>query len=151
RYLLPAYPPAIVLAARLISLRWLALLPVMAAEVMLAAPRFHSYTNVAAPSQLVPDQDYGQSLLALRDWMSDNNVAEMTVVSIGWVDPAIYDIQWRAVDAPPTPFVAIGKTYLTGIPAPSHGRFVLVRRWRELRHAEPVADLGGMLVFAAAD
>jgi dolichyl-phosphate-mannose-protein mannosyltransferase len=149
RYLLPAYPPVIVLLSRLSRPRWAWLIVLLCVELALAAPRFHSYTNLAARNAILPDQDAGQSLIELRDWMQRQRVEQITLISGGLVDPAVYDIREKSIDDPRTQYVAIGKEFLLGVPARSSQGFVFVRHWRELQHAQPIADLGGIVIFPA--
>jgi len=153
RYLLPIYPPAIVLAARAVRPGWTWLLTALALETLLVAPQFHSYANPLAGHLYIPDQDYGQSLTDVRDWMRKHDLQEMTLLSVGWTDPSIYGIHYRKLEAPCSEYVAISKAYLTGIPWAFHpeGRYVFVRRWRELQQTKPVADLGGFEIFRAED
>jgi hypothetical protein len=98
----------------------------------------------------VPDQDDGQSLIDLRDWMRANRVDEITLLSFGRVDPAAYEINARSVDEPLGQYVAISKSFLTGLPAQSRGRFILLRNWRKLAATRPTTDLGGIVIYPAA-
>ncbi|HEX3357866.1 MAG TPA: hypothetical protein VHS31_12920, partial [Tepidisphaeraceae bacterium] len=89
RYLLPAYPAMMVLYGRLAAKRWWWLIGMMAIEVGIAAPRFQSYKNIAAMRASVPDQDNGQSLIELSDWIKEKHLDEITLLSMGWVNPVI--------------------------------------------------------------
>jgi hypothetical protein len=158
RYLLPLYPAAIILLARSTLPRTKALVLIaacaIAAETFISAPRFHSFCNlVARPWRVhVPDQDWGQSLIELRDWMRSNQQPRIGLLYFGSVDPAAYGIEYQDPTTTLTSqYVAIARPYLDGLPVRGPGGFVFVRPWRRLRDARPVANLGGMLIYRSGD
>jgi hypothetical protein len=125
----------------------------MGCEVALASPRFHSFVNLAARRwrASVPDQDWGQSLIVLRKWMRGHNQSQIGLLNHGSVDPAAYDVKATDPNARESEFVAIGASFLEGLPQRQRSQFLFLRPWRHLRETEPVADLGGMLIFRAND
>jgi hypothetical protein len=160
RYLLPGFPAMIILigrSVRLPSLRWLAVAATIGliAESIPSADRYHSFCNVLADRRgfSVPDRDWGQSLLALKRWMAANDQQKITVVNFGPLSPQAYNIQTADSFGPlTTPYVAIGRRFMNGMVAKSQqSGFILIRPWRRLQHVPPVADLGGLVVYRAAD
>lgn len=159
RYLLPLYPAGIVLVARCANLPALRVVAIVAtsaivAESIAAAPRYHSFCNVASRpwKWLVPDLDWGQSLIDLRRWMQANRQERISTVYFGTALPAAYGIDAvNPLNEPLTEFVAISRHALNGLPVKTPDGFVFVRCWKSLRAATPAADLGGMLIFRSAD
>ncbi|HWP40414.1 MAG TPA: glycosyltransferase family 39 protein [Tepidisphaeraceae bacterium] len=162
RYLLPAYAPAMILLGRVVQrggrrTMLLAAAAVLAgvAESILATPRFHSFTNLAARPWrwCVPDLDWGQSLIELRDWMNRHAQSEICLLYAGTADPAGYGIRTTDPFAPPTTgYVAFSRAMLQGIPCRFAGGFAFVRPWRMLQsQILPAADLGGLLVYRVSD
>jgi hypothetical protein len=159
RYLLPAYPPAIVLLSRCVGLRGFKPLALifacaLAAESVASAPRYHSFCNIVVRPwrNLVPDQDWGQSLIELRDWMQSNNQSRIGLLYFGSADPRAYDIDWEdPVDGTTSPYIAIARPFLDGLPVRGPRGFVFVRSWRRLRDVPPAADLGGLLIYRTSD
>jgi len=149
RYVLPAYPPMLVLLGRL-SRRWYAaLIVVMAIEVGFAAPRFHAYRNVAALHARVPDRDEGQSLRELHEWMQKNSIDEITLLPWQMVDPAVEGIRVRPLTQPRTRWVAFSRSYLDGFPQHAGRQTLIVSNWRALAMTPPAVDLGGVVIFPA--
>lgn len=155
RYLLPAYPAAIILLARGASwpkLKIASLIAVaaLAGESIAASPRMHSFCNVAIRPWrwLVPDQDTGQSLIELRDWMSSHHVDSLPLIGPVLWCPEPYGIRRDPdLDDPNIQYVAISRTALDGLPISSDYGFVLVRPWRALRQMRPAEDLGGIVIY----
>ncbi|CAN5544236.1 hypothetical protein BH09PLA1_BH09PLA1_06890 [soil metagenome] len=155
RYLLPAYPALIILLARGVQLPKLKLVIVaattaIAIETLFATPRMHSFVNVAVRPWrwLVPDQDWGQSLLALRDWMSSQHVERIRLIGPSRLCPQPYGIPIvGAFDDSQSRFVAFSRCSLDGVPIVSPDGFILVRPWRTLRRIPPVSDLGGIVIY----
>jgi hypothetical protein len=118
RYLLPAFPFAMIFTARL----WNAakslgkgarsrardvILGLAVFEAILVCPRFLSFVNygVGGPSNgwwLLSDSDYdwGQGLLDLRKWMDANSVSHIQLCYFGYMEPRVYGIDY-------TPFYGI--------------------------------------------
>jgi hypothetical protein len=160
RYLLPLYAPAIILLGRSVAVRKLkpiaiAAVIAIATETIFATPRFHSFVNVIArPWRAdVPDLDWGQSLIELRDWMLFHYQNKICLLNLGPVDPKAYQIETTDPFSLPTDgdYVAISRTLLSGIPARTSAGFAFVRTWRELRAKKPAADLGGLVIYRTAD
>jgi hypothetical protein len=159
RYLLPVYPAAIILMGRVAAwprLRAVAIAATaaIAMESVAVAPRHHSFVNVVARpwKQWVPDLDWGQSLIDLRRWINANRQGRISTVYFGTALPAAYGINAVSpMDAPLTPYVAISRQALHGLPVKTPDGFVFVRCWKSLRAATPVADLGGILIYRASD
>jgi hypothetical protein len=166
RYLLPLYAPIIILMGRTLaggvasqSPRWLrasawVATGLLVVESVVATPRFHSFCNLATRRwwREVPNQDWGQGLIHLRDWMREHDQDRIGLLYFGSVDPAIYGIDAADPFAPPsTQYVAVSRAMLEGIPAQTTQGFAFVRPWRRLRELVPTADLDGLLVFRAAE
>jgi Dolichyl-phosphate-mannose-protein mannosyltransferase len=159
RYLLPLYAPVIILLSRSTAIprfKPIALLLAcaIAVESLLATPRFHSFCNVIVQPwrAQVPDLDWGQSLIELREWMQANGQDRIGLLYFGSVDPAAYGI---TSDDPTqsltSEYIAIARPYLDGLPVRGPDGFVFVRPWRRLRDAPVVAELGGIIVFRSSE
>lgn len=99
--------------------------------------------------------DWGQSFIALKDWMEETGTGEVRLSYYTWIDPAAYGVNYRplppAQDAPPVlarrfdpdPGVyAISATPLQGVMVADAGMY----DW--FRHREPVAQPGyGLMVY----
>jgi hypothetical protein len=160
RYLLPAYPPLILLMGRVVQiprLRWAGFIAAaaIAVESLAATPHYHSFVNLAARPwrKWVPDQDWGQSLIDLKRWMDAHGQTSIDLIHFGRVNPLVYGIHTTDPIAPPTtPYVAVGKQMMIGIPIGTRDGQIFVRAWRELRdQVPPVAELDGMNVYRAQD
>jgi 4-amino-4-deoxy-L-arabinose transferase-like glycosyltransferase len=129
RYLLPAFPLAMILISRLwredsppsttdarepaagsrgslLARARNILLLLLATETLLVCPYYLSFVNVAAGGtangwRLLTDSDFdwGQGLIALRRWMRNNNVTSVTQAYFGFVDPSIYSIRSTPITA----------------------------------------------------
>jgi hypothetical protein len=112
RHILPLYPFALLFAAaawqkfsnfRFAKVALLALLAVNAADVLRYAPDYLSYFNIFvrpdASYRLLADSnlDWGQGLLALRDYEREHPNERLSLAYFGSVDPAVYGIQARAL------------------------------------------------------
>jgi hypothetical protein len=159
RYLLPLYPPVMLLMGRLLQIPKLRLAATVAAglilvESLIATPRFHSFVNIAAwpVKRWVPDQDWGQGLLDLRRWMDRHGVERINLVYCGRVAPQVYGIEPAGLTPLPTAqYVAISRQMLCGYAPTTRDGLLFVRAWRQLLAMRPVAQLDGILVFPAAD
>jgi hypothetical protein len=160
RYLLPAYPAMILLMGRVMQvprLRWVSWIvaAAIAVESVAATPHYHSFVNLAARPwrKWVPDQDWGQSLIDLKRWMDAHGQGSIDLIHFGRVNPLVYGIHSTDPIAPPTtPYVAIGRQMMIGIPIGTRDGQIFVRAWRELRDKiPPVAELDGMNVYRAED
>lgn len=155
RYLLPAFPAVIILISRatfILRLKTLMLIALVAiaVESLANTPRMHSFVNVAIRPRrwLVPDQDWGQSMIALRRWIDANNVDRVLLIGPNRLCPQPYGIPLVAdVNDPAVKYVAISRCSLEGVPYISAHGFILVRPWRTLRETAPLADLGGIVVY----
>jgi hypothetical protein len=131
RHLLPLYPFALLFAALvwewagrkragLAALTLLALLN--AADALRYAPGYLSYFNVfvrpAESYRLLTDSnlDWGQGLLALRQYQQQHPHEPLSLSYFGSVDPAIYGIQSRPVGEQerPSGTVIVSATNLSG-------------------------------------
>jgi hypothetical protein len=83
--------------------------------------------------------------------MRQNNQSRIALLYHGSVDPAAYDVHATEVNARESEFVAVGASFLEGLPQRDRSRFLFLRPWRHLRQIQTVADLGGMLIFRAKD
>jgi hypothetical protein len=108
RHVLPLYPFALLFAAvvweragrRRVVVALLALLAMLnAADALRYAPGYLSYFNVFVPPaqsyRLLTDSnlDWGQGLLALRQYERDHPDEKISLSYFGSVDPAVYGIQ----------------------------------------------------------
>jgi hypothetical protein len=162
RYILPALPFAMILTSRLWTLFPRApkligrirdgLVFVAAVEALAVAPWFISYVNFAAggPSngwRLLSnsDFDWGQGLIALRDWMSSHNVPKVTLFYFGYVDPVAYQVNYEPISATSkAPYFAISAFYVQGmlnrvLLAPRERRLMAIPYSAELQQREPIA------------
>jgi hypothetical protein len=142
RYLLPMFPLVFILTSRLWSIDpspvkrishakpravipYLrdSLLGLLAIETLLICPRFLSFVNfaVGGPSngwRLLCDSDFdwGQSLIDLRNWMSDHQIHSVALAYFGGVDPAIYGVQYTSIiHALDSQYVAFSSYFLDGL------------------------------------
>jgi len=92
-------------------------------ESALAWPNPLGFYNTPArlldcPNAVVQDEDWGQSLIELRDWMRDNNVDRVRLAYFGRVDPATYGVTYDPIDDPSSTakYVAVSRLVMTGVP-----------------------------------
>jgi hypothetical protein len=141
RYLLPAFPLAIILISRIWSVNrpattpattntrpvfpYLrdALLVLLAVETLWVCPRFITFVNfaVGGPAngwRLLSDSDYdwGQGLIDLHDWMRDNQVPVVGLAYFGAADPRAYGVQFTSFVNPGNArYVAVSSYFLDGL------------------------------------
>jgi hypothetical protein len=166
RYLLPLYAPAIILMMRGLKpttngprtwFKWTAIIATAAVVIESAAttPRHTSFSNMLAKATgvQVPNQDWGQSLIELRDWMRANRQERVCLLYMGTADPGMYGIESSdpLSPQPGTEYVAMGRELLSGLPVKIRQGFAFVRPWRKLRALSPAVDLGGILVYRTSD
>ncbi len=155
RYLLPAFPAVIILMSRSVNVArmkplMLIGLAALSIESLANTPRMHSFVNVTIRPWrwLVPDQDWGQSLIALRRWIDATDVDRVLLIGPSRLCPEPYGIPVHTdVNDPSFKHVAISRCSLDGVPNISAHGFLLVRPWRTLRRTAPLADLGGIVVY----
>lgn len=112
RHILPLYPFALLFAAaawqKFSNLRFgkaalVGLLALNAADILRYAPDYLSYFNIFvrpdASYRLLADSnlDWGQGLLALRDYVREHPDEHISLAYFGSVDLAVYGIQARAL------------------------------------------------------
>jgi 4-amino-4-deoxy-L-arabinose transferase-like glycosyltransferase len=110
RHILPIYPFALLLAGlvwkalrgnRVLRMLLLSLLVISAADALRSAPGYLSYFNVfvrpAEAYRLLSDSnlDWGQGLLAVRNYERDHPNEQVWLAYFGSVNPAIYGIKAR--------------------------------------------------------
>jgi 4-amino-4-deoxy-L-arabinose transferase-like glycosyltransferase len=162
RYILPALPFALIAISRLWAfplqnLKHLArlrdgLLILAVAEALFVAPYFISFINFAwgGPSngsKLLSnsDFDWGEGLIALRDWMHDHTVDKISLLYFGYIDPTLYGVNYQVPEVlPPEDYVAISSFYLQGlgnriVVSPRLRRPVEILYSSELQERKPVA------------
>jgi len=128
RYLMPVIPLILLASVPLFSLpavrTWMiAALVAVPLESALAWPNPLGFYNAPArlldcPNAVVQDEDWGQSLIELRDWMRDNNVDRVRLAYFGRVDPATYGVTYDPIDDPSSTakYVAVSRLVMTGVP-----------------------------------
>jgi hypothetical protein len=163
RYLLPLYPLAILLTARLWTLGRAmriassALLVMLVIECLSVAPRYMTFYNVLAGGpqrtwKLVnAGSDWGQGLLDLKRWQEENHAGRIELAYFGMVDPQTYGIDYAPFGkGSDEPYVALSTYYLVGQQQRSrstHGgpEWVQVDCWRKLQQMKPVAIVGNTI------
>jgi hypothetical protein len=135
RYLLPLYPLAFVLIARLWTfgraMRIVAsiLLVGLAIESLSICPRYFTFFNVAAggPSRgwkIVNDAnvDWGQGLIDLKNWQDATHSGPIELAYFGAVNPATYGIDWVPFGkGHDEKYVAVSSCFLVGMRHRAHG------------------------------
>lgn len=178
RYILPAYPLAIVLISRIWRDRpeckrvfwsthrvgW-ALLVIMTIESLAAAPRYLSFMNFAAGGQksgwrIVNDSnfDWGQGLLDLKRWSDAHGNPPITMAYFGRANPTTYGIDYSPITAPASeaPVVAVSTYYLNGLthrlPTETGSTdWVALPYAKELRDLEPLDRAGPTIYLYRAE
>ncbi|MHB8509331.1 MAG: phospholipid carrier-dependent glycosyltransferase [Candidatus Dormibacteria bacterium] len=159
RYILPAVPLAVILAASLLSeprarnFAWTCIVALSLVPSLLAQPRDIGYFNPIAlgrPDQFLSDSnlDWGQDMWRLRDWWQAHGRPRLATDLFGSLGPAAYGIQSQQVREPygfdkacDASYVAVSETQLT----------VYGTAGEDLRGMVPVARLGtGVLVYGGA-
>jgi hypothetical protein len=151
RHALPLYPFLLIGAAalweRIKSHQWakpllLALLALQTADVLRFAPDYLSYTNPwvrpAEAYRYLSDSnlDWGQGLIALREWQRQHPRETLYLAAFGSVDAGLYGI--RSIPLPPgervTGTVAVQLSALTGqyLKSPPNYRWLLDEGSREM-------------------
>ena len=177
RYILPAYPLAILLICRIWRDRpetaprfWstqrvgAALVAMMIIESVAAAPRYLSFINFAAGGRdsgwrIVNDSnfDWGQGLLDLRRWLDEHGSPPIAMAYFGRVNPSTYDINYSPITSPgDVPLVAVSTYYLNGL---SHRlptedgstNWVSLPYAKELRQIEPLDRAGPTIYIYRAE
>jgi hypothetical protein len=179
RYLLPAFPMAIILISRLWAvdrhpsaktrslLPYLrdALLVMLAVETLWVCPRFLTFVNfaVGGPSngwRLISDSDYdwGQGLIDLHDWMKDQQVPTVALAYFGFADPKAYGINYTPLIHPgDARYVAVSSYFLDGlvnrIPVSSGARaWVGFPFFRQLQSKPPLSVVGNTIfIYSVVD
>ncbi len=176
RHLMPTYPFAYIFISQLATVRFstfglqrrlfrriqMILVIACAAEGMMIFPFYLAYFNplVGGPSQgyrhLVDSNlAWGQSFVALRDYMVKEDIPEVRLSYYTYTDPTAYDIKYEPLPPVPglpvdviTPFApqpavyAISATTLQGVMVAHRDLY----EW--FRHRDPIAQPGyGMLVY----
>ncbi|MEZ5318814.1 MAG: hypothetical protein R2752_15550, partial [Vicinamibacterales bacterium] len=174
RHILPIYPFVILTAAlgaesllrAAATRRGQAIVALALAVTMLEVGRAWTHplaffnTLVGGPSngfRFLADSnvDWGQDLVGLRDWMTDEDVAHVNLAYFGTADPAYHDIAWTPLWGTTVPglapdrigppvlpgYVAVSVTLLDGVPFQADARGF----YAPLRDLEPVADIGGSI------
>jgi Dolichyl-phosphate-mannose-protein mannosyltransferase len=131
RHILPLYPFALLLTAivwewasrkRIATVVLILLTALNAADALRYAPGYLSYFNVfvcpAESYHLLTDSnlDWGQGLLALRQYQHDHPADSVSLAYFGSVDPALYGIQALPLQekARPSGTVIVSATNLSG-------------------------------------
>jgi hypothetical protein len=178
RYILPAYPLAIVLCSRIFAMgSWrprelwpaarAALLILLAVETLVACPRYLSFINLCFGGQsgrgwrIINDSnfDWGQGLLDLKRWMNEHGNPRIVLAYFGRVDPATYGIDYSSITspAPDASLVAVSSYYLNGLehrmPTPRGPTkdFVGLPYAAELRRKQPVGRAGPTIFIYRAE
>jgi hypothetical protein len=175
RHVLPAYPLLFVLVSGRLG-SWLhgrngrfpawagrvaaaAILVWFAAGTVAVGPRYLQYFNAWAGGpeggheRLVDSNlDWGQDLLRLKEYMQENAVDRVQLAYFGRVDPALYGIDYTALEPPGrTGTVAVSATFLMGRPyfwiLGGRTRWVPANTYIWLQEAEPVARAGSMFIY----
>lgn len=169
RYLLPAFPFAFVLISRLWSMdrsptkRSRSLLPylrngllaMLTVETLLVCPRFLTFVNfvVGGPAngwRLLSDSDFdwGQGLIDLRNWMRVHHTDNVALAYFGYVDPAVYGIQFKPIIHPgDDQVVAVSSYFLDGLQnrmvTGAHQRAIVgLPYYKALQEKPPIATAG---------
>lgn len=175
RHVLPAYPLLFVLVAgRMGSVlqgggfrlpAWAgrsavaALLVWFVVGTITVGPRYLQYFNAWAGGpeggheRLVDSNlDWGQDLLRLKAYMQENDVERVQLAYFGRVDPALYGIDYTALEPPGRAgTAAVSATFLMGRPyfwiLGGRTRWVPANTYIWLQESEPVARVGSMFIY----
>jgi hypothetical protein len=135
RYILPAYPLAIILCSRIFAIGswrprelWPAartgLLVLLGIETVLACPHYISFINFGFGGQsgrgwqVINDSnfDWGQGLLDLKRWMNEHGAKRVVFAYFGRVEPITYGIEYSPITSPgDESLVAVSSYYLDGL------------------------------------
>ena len=171
RYCLPAFPLLALLlgpvwahawrrARPTARWAWSGLWATAAVAVFVAYPHFLGYMNALVPVEqrkwvlAESSLDWGQGLIALRDYMRDEELDAVHLAYFGSAAPSAYGVRYRPLpsfldipplaDVPPGNYpVAISATLLSGL-------YIRGNRYAAYREEEPIAVLAGgsLLVYA---
>jgi hypothetical protein len=176
RYILPAYPLAMILCSRVFAhgtwrprelvpaLRG-GLLVMLAIETLLACPRYISFINFACGGQngrgwrVINDSnfDWGQGLLDLKRWLDEHGNPRIVFAYFGRVDPATYGIDYVPITSPgDESLVAVSSYYLNGLehrmPTPQGPTdYIGLPYAPELQQKSPVARAGPTIFIYRAE
>jgi hypothetical protein len=131
RHVLPVYPFVLLYAAavwewargiRFVRALLIALVIAQAADIARYAPDYLSYFTVTVPSQntwkLLSDSntDWGQGMLALRQYQSEHPSESIYLAYVGEVDPAFYGIRYTRLGESdhPNGTVIVSAAHLSG-------------------------------------
>jgi hypothetical protein len=171
RYLLPAWPFAIVAVAGLFSLsriRALAVLAViaLAAETLVQAPRFLTYASplmggpATAWQRVLVDFDWSQGVADLARWQHRTGSGRIGIALLACTDPSIYGLDFVPADEMTSErFVAVDTLFLEGfrrgLPLPHGGmtsHAISIWQWQQLWSVKPVAIADDCIyVYSRAD
>ena len=178
RYLLPVFPLTIILISRIWSvdrpasaktrslLPYLrdALLVLLAVETLWVCPRFLTFVNfaVGGPSngwRLLSDSDYdwGQGLIDLRNWMTEQKNPRIALVYFGFVNPAAYRIKFEPlINSQDAQYVAVSSYFLDGLQnrvwiSSTERRWMSLGYYRQLQTKTPVAVVGHTIFIYSRD
>jgi hypothetical protein len=170
RYVLPALPLLYILLgcawrrmSRAGTIGAAVILVGLAIENISVAPRYLTFYNAAVggPARgwrnLYETFDWGQGLKDLKRWMTERNVAGLSLAYFGRVDPAVYEISYAVVPAGQLkPYVGVSAFYLYGLwymlptPAGPTPRF-RIPFYRELQDTTPDAVVGSTIFIYSRD
>jgi 4-amino-4-deoxy-L-arabinose transferase-like glycosyltransferase len=169
RYLLPAFPLAIILISRIWSVNRVAqartrplmpylrdaLLALLAVETLWVCPRFLTFVNfaVGGPSngwRLLNDSDFdwGQGLIDLRDWEKSRGNPKIALAYFGYVNPIAYGIHFEPFLHPQkAKYVAVSSYFLDGLRNrmwvdDKERRVIGLPYYMDLQRKTPVAVVG---------
>jgi hypothetical protein len=141
-----------------------ALLALLAIETLLVCPRFLTFVNfaVGGPAngwRLLSDSDFdwGQGLIDLRHWMEDHNVHRVALGYFGYIDPAVYGIQFNPINHPgKNQYVAVSSYFLDGmqnraVTARNQRSVIGLPYGRQLQAKTPIAVAGHTIFIYSAD
>ncbi|HEX4055638.1 MAG TPA: glycosyltransferase family 39 protein [Tepidisphaeraceae bacterium] len=178
RYLLPMFPLGFILISRLWSIDPVplnqprsvmpylrdGLLAFLAVETLLVCPRFLTFVNfaVGGPAngwRLLSDSDFdwGQGLIDLRNWMSDHHVPSVALAYFGYVDPAVYRVNFLPIIHPgDDQYVAVSSYFLDGlenrvVTGRNRRSIVALPYSRSLQAKPPVAVVGHTIFIYSRD
>jgi hypothetical protein len=173
RYILPAYPFAIILISGLwrasfhpaLNAARFGLLGMFVFESLWHCPRYLSFINFAAGGtdrgwRVVNDSnfDWGQGLLDLKSWLDSHGRPKIALAYFGRVEPSVYGIDYSPITAPrgDEQFVIVSTYFLNGLehrlatPA-GHTGWMKLPYAAELRRKMPVDRAGPTLFIYRAE
>jgi hypothetical protein len=164
RYLLPAYPFLILIAAsgagwilrhgRPMKILGAVLVSWMVITSIAITPHQLSYFNIFSRDRVTlldSNIDWGQDLGRLAEYLNDRNAGTIKLAYFGHVDPRLYGIQYELISTRDEPgLYAISANFLYGYPYAityAENRLIEVPRdaYSWLREYEPVAKVGSSI------